>query len=188
MMTDKQKLESLLRHLDNVQENAKMMADKLIERGQLQFGLALYANSFIHDNSKFRGIEWEFLDPQTSNRTGLKNAINQHAKTNPHHPEYWDGIGFMPDIYIAEMVCDWKARSTEFGTSVREWIDTEATKKYKFTKESTVYGKIMFYLNLICDAPFVPVEEEARIVRIMVAQPEEKNVNPTQTNQSIKIT
>ena len=175
MMTDKQKLEALLRHKDNVLENCELLAAKLMEHGEVQFALALIAAGFNHDNSKFRGIEWDFMDPQTSNRTGLKYAVGHHSRTNQHHPEYWGSIDKMPDLYVAEMVCDWKARSTEFGNSLRDWIDKEATKKFKFTKDSAVYKKIMAYVDLILDKPFDPIEDEARTVKITSEMPELKN-------------
>ena len=56
-------------------------------------------------------------------------GIRHHAETNPHHPEYWHGIENMPKVYIAEMVCDWYARSNEFGSDLREWVKDKATKK-----------------------------------------------------------
>jgi hypothetical protein len=42
----------------------------------------LIARVFVHDATKFR-------------------------ETNQHHPEYWGGLHRMPDIAVAEMVCDW---------------------------------------------------------------------------------
>ena len=60
----------------------------------------------------------------------------------------------MPDVYIAEMVCDVKARSEEFGTDLRKWIDEEATKRYKFTMEDKVYKDLMRFVNLLCQTPF----------------------------------
>ena len=74
--------------------------------------------------------------------------------TNRHHPCYWGGIKYMPDVNIAEMTCDWKARANEFGTDLREWIDKHATKKYKFTKKDEVYKKIEKFVNLLLEKPF----------------------------------
>ena len=60
----------------------------------------------------------------------------------------------MPDVYLAEFVCDVLARSQEFGTNLREWIDDEATKKFNFTKDDDVYKKIMGYVDILCQKPF----------------------------------
>src|SRR5450755_1045681 len=82
----------------------------------------------VHDASKFHGIEWEYL-----HKTGevpadrLQLAVEHHRRTNEHHPEYWGGIDNMPEIFVAEMVCDWYARSQEFGTDLRVWIRGQAS-------------------------------------------------------------
>ena len=55
------------------------------------------------------------------------------------------------------MICDWKSRSEEFGTDLRKWIDESATKRYKFTNEDLVYKKIMYFVDMICEKPFVNV-------------------------------
>lgn len=60
----------------------------------------------------------------------------------------------MPEVNLAEMVCDWKARANEFGTDLREWIDKCATKKFKFNKKDEVYSKIERFLNLLLEKPF----------------------------------
>lgn len=159
MKTEAQKLDDLVRHIDNVRNNCLQLGKKLIEAGQPDMGRRLIANGHIHDASKFSGIEWDFLDPTTTNKAGLKNAVNQHIRTNQHHPEYWGGIERMPDIYIAELVCDWKARSTEFANDLREWINGKALKKFGFTKESETYKKIMTYVDMVCDKPFVEEPE-----------------------------
>lgn len=155
-----EKIRAVARHIRNVEDNCFLLGEKLILRGEIDLGCRLIANGYIHDASKFRGIEFEYLsinnNPSEENtQIKLKLAIHHHNTTNPHHPEYWEqGIKFMPDVYICEMVADWKARSEEFGTSLREWIDNNATKKWNFTKEDEVYKKIMDYVDLICDKPF----------------------------------
>jgi hypothetical protein len=65
----------------------------------------------------------------------------------------------MPKLYIAEMVCDWKARSSEFGRDLREWIDKDATKRFKFKKTSPLYQQIMQFVDMICEVPFSPPDE-----------------------------
>ena len=117
---------------------------------------ALLANSMLHDNSKFRGVEWEHLsdDSKDKNPEQFKGAVKQHQLTNPHHPEYWSGIETMPTVYIAEMVCDWKARSGEFGTDLREWVKTKAAKRWNFTTQGRVYKEIKEYLDLLLDPRF----------------------------------
>lgn len=145
------KIEVVLRHIENVQRNCYRLGVKLIRNGQLEMGRNLIANGQVHDNSKFTGIEFKHLfygDPI------LKEVVEHHASTNPHHPEYWGSIHNMPEIYVAEMVCDCAARSAEFGTDVRDWFSEKATKKYGFTMDQPVGILIQKYLNLLLEAPF----------------------------------
>ena len=153
------KIRAIARHIRNVEDNCLLLGTKLIESGRIDLGHNLIANGYIHDASKFHGIEFENLAlsevKEENSKLKLKMAIRHHQKINPHHPEFWsNGIKEMPDVYVCEMVCDWKSRSEEFGTSLREWIDEQAIKKWEFTKEDDVYKKIMEYVDLICETPF----------------------------------
>lgn len=154
------KIRGIARHIRNVQDNCLLLGEKLIASGELELGKQLIANGFVHDVSKFHGIEFEFMAPgvPTSDEPAklkLKLAIQQHNTTNKHHPESWSGgIKDMPDVYVAEFVCDVKARSEEFGTALRDWIDTTATKKWNFSTEDPIYNRIMKYVDMVCDKPF----------------------------------
>lgn len=182
-MNNLQKLDAILRHISNVRENCELLGKKLIEAGQEEFGRLLIANGLIHDVSKLKGAEWEFMCSDTANRPALKNAILQHEKTNMHHPEYWPGgLQDMPDIYIAEFCCDVKARSEEFGTDLRNWIDTHALKRWKITKKDRVYSKIMEYVDLLCDKPFESLDLTTEAVNYAVVpstEPQPQNQNET---------
>ncbi len=154
------KIREITKHIRNVEDNCLILGEKLIERGEILLGRQIIANGFIHDASKFAGIEFEFLSPghpeQLENaKLKLKLAIHHHQKTNLHHPEAWSGgIKGMPDVYLAEFCCDVKARSEEFGTDLRGWINDTATQKYGFTEGDGVYQKIMVYIDLLCPKPF----------------------------------
>ena len=88
-------------------------------------------------------------------KDAFKLAWQQHVTTNPHHPEFWGGVENMPDFAIAEMVCDWYARSQEFGASVREWYQDEAMGKFKILKDSYTDGKINEYFEFFSDIKYV---------------------------------
>ncbi len=154
------KIRAISRHIRNVQDNCLLLGEKLITRGEIELGKQLIANGYIHDVSKFHGIEFEFMAPgiptvEESAKLKLKLAIHHHQKTNPHHPEAWaGGIKDMPDVYLAEFCCDVKARSEEFGTDLRRWINEVATQKYGFATGDVVYEKIKEYVNLLCPPPF----------------------------------
>lgn len=134
-----------------------MLGQRLIKEGEVPFGLELIANGNIHDNSKFHGIEWLYMhdDVLKDDPTKFKMALQQHITTNKHHPECWaGGIDGMPRIYIAEMVCDWHARSSEFGTDLREWIKDKACKKFSMSCSGKIYKQIKDFLDLLLDRSF----------------------------------
>jgi len=159
-----EKIRGITRHIRNVEDNCLLLGEKLIMSGEIELGKQLIANGFVHDASKFHGIEFEFMSPGVDAgaegaKLKLKLAIQQHNSTNKHHPESWSGgIDDMPEVYLAEFVCDVKARSEEFGTSLREWIDVSATKKWSFTKDDDVYKKIMKFVDLLCEKPFEQIK------------------------------
>jgi len=148
------KLERLIRHKREVLDNCVLLAWNLIKEDGKDFDLAkrLVAHGFMHDTSKLTTtIEWNHLTESDMDDDMLDVAIREHNESNMHHPESWDGIKNMPIVYVAEMVCDWKARSSELGTDLKEWIDTRATKRWGFTKRDKVYKEIMRFVNLLIE-------------------------------------
>jgi len=122
--------------------------------GQFNLGKTLIANSFLHDNSKFFGAEWDHLSIDNPEENNLRIAVMQHNRTNRHHPEFYDGgIHGMPREALAELVCDWKARSAERGTSLRDWIETEGFKRFNFTKADPVYDMLMAFVEMLLEPP-----------------------------------
>ena len=157
------KVKGIVGHIRNVQDNCLALGEKLIERGEIDLGREIIARAFRHDNSKFYGIEWDNMAPGVEITDGgaklkLKLAVNHHNQTNPHHPEYWGSIHQMPRVAVGEMVADWKARSEEFGSSLRDWIVNSATKRFEFSDKDPVYTLIMSYVDLICEKPFTEIK------------------------------
>lgn len=149
------KVDALYRHIEEVQRNCRLLGERLIEQGQDALGVHLIRNALVHDASKFSGIEWDYLLSESEGeKENLKLAIQHHNRTNLHHPEAWLGVKNMPSVYLAEMVCDWKARSSEFGSSLKDWIDNGASERFGYTKRDKVYKEIMTYTRLLLDEPF----------------------------------
>jgi hypothetical protein len=158
-----EKIHGISRHIRNVEDNCLILGEKLIERGEIDLGHKLIANGFVHDASKFSGIEWDHMAPgQATAEEGaklkLKLAVQHHRRINPHHVEYWGSIQQMPRLYIAEMVCDLKARSEEFGTSLRDYIDEDAIKKWEISKEDPIYQTIMEFVEMLCTPSFEKIK------------------------------
>ncbi len=159
------KVRAIRRHIRHVEDNCFLLGERLILSGEVDLGRRLIANGCIHDASKFVGIEWENMAPGTnwneeSAKLKLKLAVDHHGKTNPHHPEAWQGIKNMPRLYVGELVCDWKARSEEFGTSLRDYINEQATKRFSFTEEDQVYKEIMGFVDMLCEKPFERLDKK----------------------------
>lgn len=150
-MDNYEKIEVVLNHIQNVQRNCYKLGLKLIKNGQFKLGRNLIANGQIHDNSKFKGIEFDEL---FYGSPILQDVVKHHSSTNPHHPEYWPSIHDMPEVYVAEMVCDCTARSGEFGSDVRVWFTNVATDKYGFKMEDPIGLKITYYLDMLLEKPF----------------------------------
>jgi len=145
------KLRTLIRHIEEVQKNAQLLGFKLIDAGEFDLGKRLIANSFLHDQSKFHALEWIHLTKPDDDDDLIGLAIQVHTAHNYHHPECWGGIKDMPQVYLAEMVCDWKARSNELGTDFKEWINDKATRRWKFARKDKVYRDLMKYVDLLIE-------------------------------------
>jgi len=150
-MKPEDKIKLILVHIDNVQRNCDKLGLKLIQLNNVELGRNIIANGRIHDNSKLRGFEFEQL---FKDEPLLREAIQHHQSTNPHHPEYWRGIKEMPYVYLAEMVCDCTARAQEFGQDARKWLNEEATKRYGFTEKDNCYTHINYFLDLLLEPGF----------------------------------
>lgn len=157
VLTLDEHLDNLEQHIEAVRRACVKLGKKLIKRGRQEFGRMLIARGFCHDISKFGGCEFEYLHVGSDvPRDKLELAIKQHVSTNDHHPEFYDkGVSEMPEVCIAEMVCDWLARSQEFGTCLRQWIVETAVPKYKINIEGQAYKWIMGFVDDLTENHFV---------------------------------
>jgi hypothetical protein len=147
------KVDKLLRHISNVRDACQMLGKKFIDKGEVEFGIQLIALGQVHDASKWGGIEWDYLICGDFNGEA-KLAACHHNRTNKHHPEYWGSIDNMPRVYVAEMCCDWLARSHEFGTDVWEYVKEKAIPRYEIAPNGKIYKWIKEFLNMLLDKPF----------------------------------
>jgi hypothetical protein len=155
MFSSQEHLDNLVRHIELVREACLLLGKRLMAQGRAEFGRLLVARGFVHDASKFYGIEWDYLHagPDVPEEE-LELAIKQHTRTNSHHPEYWGGFENMPEICVAEMVCDWYARAQQFGTGLRQWIETEAIARFQIDVEGERFGWVQQYVDLLLEDSF----------------------------------
>ncbi len=154
MVSIEEHLNNLIRHIELVRQATTLLGKRLIAQGRQEFGRILIARGFVHDASKFHGIEWDYLHAGKDVPVDkLELAIKQHTRTNDHHPEFHGGFENMGEIDIAEMACDWYARSMEFGTGLREWIKNTAVEKYRLSGDN--YKKLDNFIDLLLEDSFV---------------------------------
>jgi hypothetical protein len=161
-MDGNKRLDNLLRHITHVRDNCQRMGVALIQGGEEELGRQLIANGHIHDQSKFRGIEWEYLNdgawpweganPQEEEM--FRAALRQHVLTNAHHPEFHKTIFDMGRIHLLECVADWAARSAEQGTDLMGWIRGRATDRFGFTVKCRVYREIKGAVGMLLEGAF----------------------------------
>ena len=60
------------------------------------------------------------------------------------------------EIAVAEMGCDWNARSQEFGTGLRQWINEEAVCRFSIDVQGERYRWIQTFVGLLLESAFVP--------------------------------
>jgi len=156
LFTIEEHLDNLIRHIRLVQEATVILGKKEIANGRASFAMKLIARGFEHDNTKFYGYEDLFLHRgNDSPKEQTMSAAMHHALSNDHHPEYWDGVENMPEIAVAEMVCDWYARSQSFGTSLREWINKTAINRFKINNKSQQWEWIQKFVDILLEDSFI---------------------------------
>ena len=103
-----------------------------------------------HDNSKWSNDEFDAYrrhfhsvsdKEKEDSEEDFKKALNHHYMVNDHHPEYWKNTD-MPNIAIAELICDWEAMGRKFGGNPLEYFEKNKAKlKTKMNEYSynTIY-------------------------------------------------
>lgn len=156
-MTNLEKIELILSHIKRVESNMQFLAKELLkenERENLNFCLQLLQGSRLHDVTKLNGDEFHYLNSDYIGTKEFKEALHLHQKSNSHHPEFYGAIYLMDEVDIAEMACDLFARGQEFGTNTMEWIETVATKKYRFEMTDRVGTSLKKYIEILTKNKF----------------------------------
>ncbi len=150
------------KHIDRVVRNAEKLNKKfpdkfkgLVEQAKKhdaskfkepEFTPYVWLTEFY--DCKKRGVSFEYPD-------GMKDRVDgvtlRHITSNRHHAEFHDpskdemelgnnrsleetcDSSSMPEVDLAEMVCDWAAMSQELGDSLTGWADKNIGKRWKFS-------------------------------------------------------
>lgn len=160
------------------------MSKYLVSIGKDTLALMLLQRANMHDNSKLIGPELEllssiygnqdaFINPSVQLTTCEKDIIEKHWENNRHHPEHFKNVENMTELDIVEMVCDWYARSLQYGTDFLEFVKTRQETRFHFPNE--MFEGILKYCIIlnegvekmdekkVCEFPEVWCEGESEV-------------------------
>lgn len=152
-------IEDTINHKKLFMDSANLLFKMLVRIGEDEMAIALIRRAAVHDNSKFSLEEIDalskisdkqekddgFTNPDYKLNNEQLDLISIHWRNNRHHPEHFGSVYDMTTLDILEMVCDWHARSVEFGTDLIEFVIHRQSNRFHFP--SKLFDAI---LNLCC--------------------------------------
>ena len=147
-----------LRHKQLFITSCLRMVDYLYACERFDDALELAKRCSLHDHSKLEDDEIkQFVQlpiEEYSSKTSRepltdeqKKFIEMHWKRNRHHPEFFSNPNNMSDVDMMEMVCDWYARSLQFGDDFMYYATVVARKRFGFSDES--FAKVLGYCEVL---------------------------------------
>lgn len=145
-MLAREHVSDTLIHKKYVIESGLILINYLFDNERDEEALQLSRRCARHDDSKFESDEMrEFLQLPKEGEN-MRNAraplspttqslIQRHWKHNRHHPEFYVDYHEMTEVDIMEMVCDWYARSMQYGTNFKEFVLTRQEMRFKFDED-----------------------------------------------------
>lgn len=156
-------LRDTIEHKKHFLDSAWIMARHLIEEHKDKLALNLLRRALVHDNSKLNDAEIRnFVELDVEDKTcdkdwkipptdvledKAKELIRLHWENNKHHPEHYSSYDKMSELDILEMVCDWHARSIQFGTDLMEFLTFQQEHRFHFSDK--LYRKIKNYCEIL---------------------------------------
>ena len=144
-------------HKKYFMESAMRMSKVLLEENKEELAIELLKRAAYHDNSKFDKDEMcslsaisckkALIDPNINMDQHTQQILEHHWRKNRHHPEHFKDVRDMKEIDILEMVCDWHARSTQYGTDLLEFVEVRQENRFHFPDD--MFKKIWNYCNII---------------------------------------
>ena len=150
--------EDTIKHKKFVLEYCHIMAIQLMKNARVELATQLLKRGCEHDNSKFDREEFIrmsqilksrkfFTNASTTLSDKEKEAIKHHWSHNRHHPEYFENSDEMTELDILEMVCDWFARSLQYGTDFIPFVLERQENRFHFSEKQ--FEKILKYCRLM---------------------------------------
>lgn len=150
-------LEETIIHKKMVLEACWKMSRYLDSVGREKEAIEILRRAAVHDNSKLGDEEIEAFSTIVNDKSCLGNAEKQldevklniikiHWKNNSHHPEHFEHKEDMTEMDIIEMVCDWYARSMEYGNDLIEFVKKRQSERFHFPEK--MFEKIIEYCEV----------------------------------------
>lgn len=157
-MTEQEHIMDTLLHKQLLLESGMILVQYLYDHNRPEDALNLAKRCTRHDISKFEGEEiakftkldnsrQSMIDSNETLSEDTKKIIETHWKNNRHHPEHFKTHDDMTEIDIMEMVCDWHARSKQFGTDFLSFVKTRQENRFHFDEE--LFQKIYRYCEIL---------------------------------------
>lgn len=159
-MTDYEKMfQDTFIHKKYVKVACKKLSDYLENIGAKEHAKKLMEKAVSHDISKIScDDELRALSMIINDKTTLKDSkcslsklkedsIHLHWKHNRHHPEFFETPEDMERIDMMEMVCDWYARSLQYGTNFLEFVKDKQETRFKFP--TWMFAEIWHYCEVL---------------------------------------
>ena len=151
-------IQETLLHKSFVIKACIKMSNYLSSEDKKDLAILLLNRANIHDNSKLVGPELEllssiygnqsaFIDPKVQLSNNEKDVIEKHWENNRHHPEHFEDFDNMSELDILEMVCDWYARSMQYGTDFLEFVRVRQETRFHFSDE--MFEKVYKYCEIL---------------------------------------
>lgn len=151
-------IEDTIIHKQYVLASALKMFKYLCTINKSDLGLELLKRASIHDNSKLEDDELYLLSRLKDRKEAFTEAeytpdemtrmsIEEHWKRNRHHPEFFKDPSEMTELDILEMICDWHARSVQYGTDLLEFVRVRQKNRFHFNKK--MYNDILNYCKIL---------------------------------------
>lgn len=147
-----------LAHRQHFYAACLIMIDYLYVCDRFDDALDLARRCSLHDHSKFDDDEIKQfiqLPIEEYNKKTSREPLTQeqmkcletHWKKNRHHPEFFSNPDNMSEIDIMEMVCDWFARSMQYGDDFMYYANVIARNRFGFGEET--FAKVLSYCEVL---------------------------------------
>ena len=146
-----EKFRKIVAHIQRVHENGIKLCEELIKESRERFARRVQVEIFKHDLSKLEDFEFSRLSSQKEDE--IKVGVEHHRTVNPHHIQFYDDYKQIPEVQLACMACDLKARSEEFGSDVKQYFKKFCADN-EITTNTNFYKKVTGFLNLIIEDKF----------------------------------